>query len=176
MDCKPTSVVVSFRYMEAEATKSNGAPRSKERRVFAARLAAWFAFACAAPVGFIAWRYDLFATVSKVNFGGWGLVAIAIIAAFALSVVKYVKQGLKGWSMTKQVLSGIAKVLVPLLALYFALAAIRDSLDAFLQALGVTIASEAVAIPLNPLPKWAYEKSRGETEDAIDVILNKRKK
>lgn len=146
-----------------------------ERQRFWLMFAVWSAFSCIAPVAFIVWRYDLFTKVSRIQFGGWGLVAIVIMAVFAYTVLKYVRQGMAKWSMTKQVITGIMKVIVPLLALFFAVKAIQDSIDAFLQALGVVIACEAIAIPLNPLPKWAYERSRGATEDAIEVILNKRR-
>lgn len=138
-------------------------------------FAVWSAFSCVAPVAFIVWRYDLFTKVSRIQFGGWGLVAIIIVAVFVYTVLKYVKQGMVKWSMTKQVIIGIMKVIVPLLTLFFSIKAIQDSIDTFLQALGVVIACEAIAIPLNPLPRWAYEQSRGATEDAIEVILNKRK-
>lgn len=146
-----------------------------DRQRFWLMFALWSAFSCVIPVAYIVWRYDLFTEVSRIQFGGWGLVAVVIVAAFAYAVLKYVKRGMAKWSMAKQVIAGIMKVIVPLLALFFAIKAIQDSIDAFLQALGAVIACEAVAIPLNPLPKWAYEQSRGATEDAIEVILGKRK-
>lgn len=155
--------------MEEETSKG-----LSERSKFWLRFALWATFACILPVGFIVWRYDLFTEVSSIQFGAWGVIAVIIVAAFAYTVFKYVKQGMAKWSMTKQVIMGIAKVMVPLLLLYFALDAIRDSIDLFMQALAIAIVSEAVAIPLNPMPKWAYEQSKGATEDALELVLGKR--
>lgn len=155
--------------MEEETSKG-----LSERAKFWIRFALWATFSCVLPVAFIVWRYDLFTEVSSVQFGAWGLVAVAIVAVFAYTIFKYVKRGMAKWSMTKQVIMGIAKVIIPLLLLYFALDAIKSSIDLFMQALAIAIVSEAAAIPLNPLPKWAYEQSQGATEDAVELILGKR--
>jgi len=66
-----------------------------QRLVFWTRFALWTIFACVLPFIFIVWRFELFHTISKIRIGGWGLIAIVIVIAFFLSVVKYIKLALK---------------------------------------------------------------------------------
>ena len=35
------------------------------------------------------------------------------------------------------------------------------------------IISETIAIPINPMPKWVYEQSKGEAQDTIDYFFKK---
>lgn len=63
------------------------------------------------------------------------------------------------------------------------LVSVRDSVDTMIQVMGVVIGCELVAIPLNPLPKWAYDMQKdvkdSEKKEAMDYLLDgffKRKK
>lgn len=147
-----------------------------DQRKFVARAVAWATFACVLPVAFIGWRYDLFKKVGSLQLSGWGMIGVAIVFAFGLALVKYVKAGFSEWSMAKQILSGIAKVLLPLGALLALCVGIRDSLDYFIQAIGCVLMCEAVAIPLNPFPKWVYEKTQGRFESAVDFVASRLQK
>lgn len=147
--------------------------KKKELLTFWIRFVVWTIFACVAPVGFIVWRFELFSKVSAVQFGGWGILAVIIIAVFIISVFRYVSKGMMRWSMTKQVILGVCKVTIPLLALYWILSAISNNITIFLQALAVVIACETVAIPINPLPKWVDEKTQGQINSPIDYFFQK---
>lgn len=148
------------------------------RAVFWIRVALWSIFACILPFAFIAWRFELFYPVSKVHIGGWGILAIVIVAVFIFSVVRYVRiaEGEK-YSFAVQCLNGFCKVILPLLTLLVVLYSIRNNLNLFIQALGAVIICEAAAIPLNPLPKWAYDKQKdikeGEIKSTIDYFIDK---
>lgn len=157
-------------------TKNEETETKTDKRKFWALFSAWSLFACVLPVAFIAWRYDLFTKISSVQFGGWGMIAVLIIAVFAIVCFKYVSKGLIKWSMTKQVVSGACKIVVPLLALYFVLYSISSSIALFLEALKVVIACEAIAIPINPFPKWVYESTMGTTDSALEYLFERHDK
>lgn len=141
--------------------------------VFWARFISWALFACLAPVGFIAWRFQLFSKVSAVQFGGWGILAVIIIAVFLITIFKYVCKGMMRWSMTKQIIMGLCKVTIPLIALYWILWAISANITIFLQALAVVIVCETIAIPVNPLPQWVDEKTQGMINSPVDYFFKK---
>lgn len=144
----------------------------KQKRVFALRAVLWAVFAAGMPVAFIGWRYDLFKKVGTLQLSGWGMIALVIALIFVHVLVRYIKAGFVEWSMTKQVLNGVIKVLIPLGALYALCIGIRANLDYFIQALGCTIVCEAMAIPINPFPKWIYEKSKGRFESMVDYMAD----
>lgn len=144
---------------------------------FWSRFAAWALLACVLPFTFIAYRFQLFKTVSKVQIGGWGIFAIIILAVFAIGVFRYIKLALKTkYSFWIQCINGICKIVIPLLALYIILYNIRNNLDLFLQALGCVILCEGAAIPFNPMPKWVYEKQKEvrdeEKKDTVDYFID----
>lgn len=146
---------------------------SDEKKKFAARAIAWSLFACVCPVAFIGWRYDLFKKAGSLQLSGWGMIAVIIIAVFLIAVAKYVKAGFNEWSMTKQILEGVLKVVLPLGALLAVCVSIRNNIDYFIQALGCTLLCEVIAIPLNPFPEWVYNKTKGRFESAVDYVSDK---
>lgn len=145
------------------------------KQVFIIRFIVWTIFACLVPCGFIMWRFDLFKTVSKVNIGGWGLIAIIIFFSFLISIGKYLKDGMP-YSMTKQCLSGLIKVVFPLMAVMFCVYSIRNSIDIFLQAMTVVVISETIAIPINPMPKWVHDSKINEQNTILNSFFDKREK
>ena len=165
----------------AETTTTTTTTETKEetkkqltpKQIFAIRMVCWVLCALIIPVAFIIFRYDLFTKISKVQFGGWGMIAILIIFTFVIVLGNYLKGGFKKYSMVGQIINGAVKVVLPLVALYFILVNIKDSIDLFLQALAVVIISETIAIPINPMPKWVYEQSKGEAQDTIDYFFKK---
>lgn len=143
------------------------------KKIFLTRAIAWAILACGAPVAFIGWRYDLFRKVGTLQLSGWGMIALIIAFAFIRVLVGYIRAGFVGWSMTKQIVEGIIKVLLPLGVLYALCIGIRANLDYFIQALGCVILCEAAAIPVNPFPEWVWKKSSGRFESMIDMIASR---
>ena len=141
------------------------------------RFGLWSLCACVLPFLFIALRFEIFKSVSKLQFGGWGIIAIIVVAVFTFTVVKYVRLALNAkYTLTGQILNGICKVIIPLLVLLAVLYCVRDSVIATVKVLGIIIFLEAVAIPLNPLPKWVYEKQKdvkeSERKETVDYLLD----
>lgn len=147
--------------------------KEKDLKVFWARVALWSLFSCIIPVCFIGWRYDLFKKVGSLQLSGWGLIAIVIVFVFLYAVTKYIRAGFVEWSMTKQIVNGIVKIVLPLGALLAVCIALRNSLDVFIQALGCTLVSEVIALPLNPFPEWVWKKSQGRFESAVDFMADR---
>ena len=147
--------------------------KEKELKIFWVRAILWALFSCAIPVAFIGWRYDLFRKVGSLQLSGLGLIAIVIIFAFIYVVVKYIRAGFVEWTMTKQIISGVIKVILPLGALLAICIALRNSLDVFIQALSCVLISEVIALPINPFPEWVWKKSQGRFESAVDFVADK---
>ena len=145
----------------------------KNKIKFIVRIAVWAMFSCVIPICFIAWRYNLFHKVGTLQLSGWGLIAIVIIFVFIYSVVKYIKAGFVEWSMLKQIISGVVKVVLPLGALLALCVSLRDNLDVFIQALGCVLMCEVIAIPLNPFPEWVWKKSKGRFEGMVDFVADR---
>ena len=154
------------------------------KAVFWSRFVAWSMFACVLPFVFIVWRFDLFKTISKIQIGGWGILAIIIVIFFVFTIIRYVKMAFRGhYSLTGQILGGICKIIIPLVSFYLVLYSAKSNVDLLMQVIGCVTICEAVAIPLNPLPKWAYDMQKdvkeSERKEAFDYLLDgffKRKK
>lgn len=161
--------------MDSETTEKAETKKMSPRTRFWVLFTLWTIFACVVPVCFIAWRYQLFQRVGDIQLSGWGMLAIVIIGFFAICVCKYVRTALSiKWSMVGQCVNGTAKVLLPLLALLLLLKSIESSVSLFIQVVGVVTVCEAIAIPLNPFPKYVYDVSKGATQDAIDYFFKRQ--
>lgn len=154
------------------------------KTVFWTRFALWALFAAGLPFAFIFWRFDLFKTVAKTQISGWELIAIVILAVFVFTVIRYIKIALKAkYSLIAQILGGFCKIIVPLVAFLLILNSVKENVELMIQVVSCVTLCEAVAIPLNPLPKWAYEMQKNvrdnERKEAFDYLLDgffKRKK
>lgn len=145
--------------------------------VFWARFISWLMFVCVLPFSFIVWRFQLFHTISKVQIGGWGIIAIIIVAVTVFAILRYVRIALKAkYTFVGQCITGFCKVIIPLLSFLIILNNIKSNIDLFIQVMGVVTLCEFIAIPLNPLPKWAYEAQKNvraeERKEATDYFLD----
>ena len=78
------------------------------RIVFWIRFILWSLLSCVLPFIFIAYRFELFRLVSKIQVGGWGIVAIVLVGVFAFTVLRYVRIALNaGYSLFGQFLNGV---------------------------------------------------------------------
>ena len=137
---------------------------SHPKTTFAIRCALWCLFAAVLPLIFIAWRYDIFSSTSKISLTGWGFIAIIILIVFVITFIKYAYKSLEP-GLLKQCVSGFASIILPLLVLLILVVSIEENISLFKQALGCVILCEIVSIPLNPFPTW-IEKKKIEKQDA----------
>ena len=163
---------------EEDKEKKNLAEWCKEhpKTVFAIRFVLWAACAAVLPFAFIAWRYDIFTTESKIKLTGWGFIAVIILIVFVSTLIKYIYKGLKP-GLAKQCVFGFVSIVLPLVILYLLITSIEANMRLFKQALGRTILCEAVGIPLNPFPAWlakrAKEDKAKEAETVSDIFWDK---
>ena len=154
------------------------------KSTFWTRLVLWTVLSWVLPCAFIVWRFQLWRKVGQIQIGGWGIVAIILTAVFIFTIIRYVKMAFSNrYTLIGQLLSGFCKIVVPLLAMTLILYSVKDSINLMIQVMGCVTICEAVAIPFNPLPKWAYEKQKdvriGERKETFDYLLDgffKRKK
>ena len=142
------------------------------RVIFWFRFVAWVLFGAVLPFLFIAFSFNIFKKMSAFSLSGWGIIAIIIIAAFIIRLVKYLRKGFSKKSVfAKQCIDGICQVIIPLIALYALIKISVTNLQLFLQALGCVILCELIAIPLNPMPAWVEKcKKDSGDEEARDVV------
>lgn len=135
--------------------KSNQKMSAKE---FWIRFCFWAVIAAGIPVGFLAWRYGLF-TASQgqvTSLTGWGTLASIILAIFFIYILREAKRGMPAGSMVVQCINGYTAI-IPLLALLLIVHSIKNSVNYFEETLCVIILCEAIAVPINPMPKWAAQ-------------------
>lgn len=147
--------------------------KDKERGIFWTRAIVWSLFSCFIPVAFIGWRYDLFRKAGSLQLSGWGLMAVVIVFAFLYVVVKYIRAGFVEWSMAKQIVNGVVRVILPIGAILAVVISIRNNIDIFIQALSCVLISETIAIPVNPFPEWVWKKTEGRFEGIVDFVADR---
>ena len=147
---------------------------SDKKKLFIIRLVIFIALLLVPPI-YLAIRYDLFQKVSKLNVGGWGILAIILCAIGIFVLLRYIIKG-KQYAYWKQVLKAVLYVLVPCFTLYLIIYISREYLDRLLELVIVFMACYFVALVVNPLPEYTYEKSKGEFESWINYALDKREK
>ena len=148
---------------------------SKDKKVFIARVILFCIFGCILPFVFIAWRFQIFSNGGGVSLTGWGVIGILIVFFFILYCLKILKNSIP-FSMTYQILSGVIKVILPLILLLLLVNALEDSIRQFKQALIIVIGCEAIAIVVNPFPKYMHDKGIEKTENLMDTFISKWKK
>ena len=92
--------------------------------------------------------------------------------------MKQVRKGLP-YSLGTQVLEGYIKVIVPLLVAIFCIYALQSIIEHLLQFLIALVISEAIAIPMNPFPKWIHDNHLEREENKFmkfaDIFWSKKK-
>ena len=131
-------------------------------------------FGCIAPLGFIIWRFELFQVVSKTTFGVWGVICLVIVAIFGSYVARYLTKGIP-YSFGTQIINGVFKVVVPCLLVWVLSYKLKDEMDLFIQVMAFITCSEAIAICVNPLPKYGNHTSIPTTNTTtINITKNRQ--
>lgn len=158
--------------------QTNENVNKNEKKIFIARVIAFVLFGAVLPFIFIAWRFDIFsvkdATSPRISLTGWGVIAIIIVFFFIRYCMSIIKRSIP-FSLTYQILSGFIKVILPLILCYVVVVALQNSFGYFKQALMITICCEAVAIVINPFPKYLHDKGIEHAEGIMDLFIKKWK-
>lgn len=154
------------------------------KTVFWLRMVGWFGVGCLTPITVFAVKFGLFKvtptvdslgnTVSdtSISLSGWGIVACLLLGSYIANIVKEVADAYTGYSLAKQCYKGIAKT-IPLVMAYLICYFLSGVMTEVMYCLAWLIICRLVAIPLNPLPKWKYEKKGIEDyDDALKYLTN----
>jgi hypothetical protein len=143
-----------------------------DKKKFWVQVVLWFIFAYVIPASYMIYRYNLFQVMSKVNLSG-GAILLGILTFSVLFVIlKYVV--LKGaYARWKYIVKMYTFLILPLGLCLYTLVCARDEISRLIEMLGCVVICEAIAIPINPLPDYAHEKSKGETSDMVALAFDK---
>jgi hypothetical protein len=155
-------------------------PTTKSRLIFWGRMTGWLGTGVVAPITTFAVKFGLFTKSEPVTdalgnviqqkgiaLNGWGIVCCLLIGSYIMQILKEVVDSNKGYSLTKQCYDGLMK-LIPLIMAYGICYFLNGVLAQIMYCLAILIVCRAAAVPLNPLPKWRYDKT-GE-EDYSDLL------
>lgn len=145
----------------------------KEKMYFWVRFATWIICSLIIPICFINYRYGLFYQVNKIALSGWALLVGIIFFVFSVILIRYVLHSRK-YSYFKQIIKGVVCLILPLSFVIYCLWCARETIEQLIQVLCVCCLSWTIAIAVNPMPKWTYEQSKGEQEEFINYVLDKR--
>lgn len=140
------------------------------KKVFWTRTALYITIGGIIPFMFLVWRFDLFKKVSAVSIGGWGLLAVIFISLFFIKLTKSIRDGLTP-SLLTQILEGLCKVIIPLIAAAVCVYYFRDMMAQLFQFLCVLIFCESAAIVINPFPQWIRENKKEQQESDTKTLL-----
>ena len=133
-------------------------------------------FSTIAPVTYLTIRFHLFQTTTRIQVGLGGIIVIAILLGVISVLIKFYLDGMKSkYSLFKQILEGIIRLILPLVLLLAIFVWLGDNVSMVKEALYVIIPCELVAIVVNPLPKWCFENNVDGIVEIADKILNKKK-
>jgi len=135
-------------------------PRKMSKTEFWIRFGIWITLAVIVPFVYIAVEYGLFSAsggTSK-SLSGWGVVAVIFMAIVILYIINQTKNSLPDGNFMKQCISGVMG-LIPLFAAIIIIHSVKNVMEDFERFLIVVLICEAIAVPVNPLPKWAAENN-----------------
>lgn len=152
----------------------NTVRKSKSTQIFIfwIRLVLWLCASCVIPISTFAIKFGLFKkdasitdslgnviTPPSISLNGWGIVSCIIIGYTINAVCKELIAAYPKYSLAKQWLTGFTKTVLPLIVAFYICMFLNEVLTHVMFCLGTIAVCQFVAIPLNPLPKWRYEKS-----------------
>lgn len=157
---------------KSEEEAETPAYKPMSARQFWIRLAIWLAFAVVAPIVFLGCRFGLFTQRegAQVSITGYGILAILIVTVAAIYIMKSARKGLNDGNMLAQCIDGFC-ALLPIVVLILVIDASKNSISAFEDFLIFFVLSEAIAVPVNPMRRWAEEHhiERGKFI-AMDIV------
>ena len=144
--------------------------QTKNRIVFITRLVSWILIGCVAPIAFFATKFGLFREVTIVqdelgnvisktgaSLNGWGIISCFLVGTFISNILKEVSDAFVGYSLMKQCYKGLCSTM-PLIIAFTVCYFLNGVLEQVMLCLIVIIICKLVSTPINPLPKWKYEK------------------
>lgn len=140
-------------------------------------------FSLVIPISFIAFRFKLFSTTRQINtITIWAFIVLCILILVVSLLIKIYLDGVKTkYSLLKQILQGLIRVVFPiglcLLLTIFMRKILIDNVESMLKGLNnlvqvliVCLVCEGIAIVINPLPKWSFDNNVEGLTEIYDKI------
>ena len=144
---------------------------------FVIQLCLFCLFSIVIPITYLTIRFNLFQVNSQLQIGLWGIIVIGILVGGLSVLAKYYLDGMKTkYSLFKQILQGVIKLILPLLLFLIILIFMKDNIKLMIESLLVIIPCEIIAIVVNPLPKWCFENNVNGIIAITDKIFRKEDK
>lgn len=158
-------------------------PKFKTLTIFWTRMLGWITFSCVLPIVTFSTKFGLFnkgepvtdtlgnvIEPPSVSLNGWGIIACCIVGWTISGILKEIISAYPVYSLGKQWLIGFKKTVLPLAIGYFICMFLNGVITHIMFCLGTLAVCQFIAIPLNPLPKWRYEKAG--TEEYSTALQN----
>lgn len=140
---------------------------NKKKIIFIIRALLWFYFSLFLPICAITKNYDL-VKPNPFKYTGWAIICSIFLVISISAIFGYIIQSLR-YSIYIQIFSGIKKILIPIIVMLLICTIIDKNIDKIMNILKICLISEAVAIPINPFPKWVYERKIKKFKEEINL-------
>lgn len=145
--------------------------------LFIPRLIIWIGCTFIGPILLIMSKFEVFKKVpvdggEKIQFNGWEIVIVLIIAIGVFYILKYILSAMT-FNFISQIISGFINLILWLilgLALVETIAKFQEEIKWILK---WSIASCSAGVIINPLPRWSYNR---KTKDIANSIVANMKK
>lgn len=159
--------------------------KSHPKLVFWIRLISWILIGCVVPIIVFAVKFGLFTVAAPavdslgnyidrpdVSLNGWGIVACVLIGSYLTNIVKEIADASTGYSFVKQIWKGLSDT-VPLMVLFAVCYFLSGVIQQIMFCLATVIICKLVSTPLNPLPKWKWDKRGVEEYESLSTSFTK---
>lgn len=159
--------------------------KSHPRLVFWIRLISWILVGCVIPIVIFAVKFGLFTVTEpavdplgnpidrpNIALNGWGIIACVLLGSYLTNVVKEIADASTGYSFAKQIWKGLSDT-IPLIVLFVICYFLSGVVQQVMFCLATIIICKLVATPINPLPKWKWEKRGVEDYSQLSEVLTK---
>lgn len=128
------------------------------------------------PFTYIMARFKPFEKSTTVSVGFAGAIALIVLAVGICVLIKFYLAGMKTrYSFVKQIVEGVYKIILPTVGLLLVCFFFKKYMEQLTEILYVLLPFEAVAIVVNPLPKWAFDNNVDGIGEITDKVLSKTK-
>lgn len=127
------------------------------KTLFTLRLIGFILIGIIGPLLIIYSQYQMFSprVPNSIKIHGWGIVAAIVLFGGLYYIISSLAQAFSNYAV-RQIMSGISKIIVPLLIAYLLAGTIAANIDKIRIILLGSLICQAIAIPLNPIPPILY--------------------
>lgn len=154
----------------------------KEKAIFWTRLIVWLLIGCVTPIVVFAAKFGLFVSepvvdsmgnaveTANISISGWGIIACLIVGRYLVYIVKEIADAYSGYSFAKQCWQGVVHT-IPVVIAYAVCYFLSGVISQLMFCLAILSICKLIAYPINPLPKWKYEKKGIEDYTELTEVL-----